>query len=168
MRWEFVCVTTTVTRGEATYCFNFCVRSALSCMGVKPDACTSFRSGIEIIPSARTGTVAVKSGSFQTEMCNMSFGPISYGGSSNAEPVATETASRGAGTTALTEFSASAILWPGHGNTLPATNKTVITQPAVMRLQKTSEAQEGNSRFAGYTQFRPRSTGTGILKARLL
>jgi len=45
-------------------------------MGVSPAACTSFSKGIEIMPSARTGRVAVRSGSFQTLTCSVSSGPI--------------------------------------------------------------------------------------------
>ena len=41
-----------------------------------PEAATSFNSGIEIFPSGRTGKDSVRSGSFHTEICSMSFAPI--------------------------------------------------------------------------------------------
>src|SRR5437660_472557 len=71
-RWLFICVTTTVTLGSATNFFNFSVIDTESCIGVRPEAWTSFNSGKEIIPSARTGRVAVRSGSFQTEQRSVS------------------------------------------------------------------------------------------------
>src|SRR5258708_9300574 len=49
-----------------------------SCIGVSPAACTSLSSGMEIIPSARTGNEFVRSGSFQTETKSVSSGPILY------------------------------------------------------------------------------------------
>src|SRR5205823_2758818 len=69
-----------VTRGSETNFFNLSVIEAASCIGVRPAAWTSFNRGSEIIPSARTGKVAVKSGSFHTDTDNVSSGPMMYEG----------------------------------------------------------------------------------------
>ncbi len=50
------------------YFFSFSVIEAPNWRGVKPAAGTSLSKGKEILPSGRTGNVAVRSGSFQTEM----------------------------------------------------------------------------------------------------
>src|SRR5258708_6948273 len=63
IRWLFIAVTTTVTRGSAMYFFSFSLIDALSCIGVMPAACTSSSKGREILPSGRTGRVALISGS---------------------------------------------------------------------------------------------------------
>ena len=49
-----------------------------SCIVVRPEACTSCRSGSEILPSGRTGTTRDSVSFFQTETCNTSSGPITY------------------------------------------------------------------------------------------
>src|SRR5262249_55471754 len=67
-----------VTRGSAMYFFNFSVTDSANCIGVRPAACTSSSNGIEIFPSGRTGSVAVRSGSFHTLMCSVSSAPITY------------------------------------------------------------------------------------------
>src|SRR5581483_777919 len=76
--WLFMAVTTTVTRGSATYLLSLSVMEAASCMGVRPAACTSLRSGREIMPSGRTGNVADNSGSFHTDTRSASSRPMMY------------------------------------------------------------------------------------------
>ena len=76
IRRLFIAVTTTVTRGSAMYFFSFSVIESFNCNGVSPAAITSFNSGIEILPSGRTGSVSDRSGSFHTEMCSVSSAPI--------------------------------------------------------------------------------------------
>src|SRR5271155_1276433 len=73
-------VTTTVTRGSALYFFSLSVSESASCLGVRPEACTSSTRGREIFPSGRTGRVAVISASLQTAMWSTSSGPITYSG----------------------------------------------------------------------------------------
>src|ERR1700685_1704629 len=70
--------TITVTCGSAMYFLNFSVSETANCCGVRPAACTSFSNGKEILPSGRTGKVAVKSASFHTATCSTSSGPITY------------------------------------------------------------------------------------------
>ena len=46
------------------YFFSFSVNESANCSGVRPEACTSLSNGREILPSGRTGKVAVRSGFF--------------------------------------------------------------------------------------------------------
>src|ERR1039458_181059 len=62
------------------YFFSFSVTEAANCWGVRPEACTSLSKGREILPSGRTGKVAVRSASFQTAMWRSSSGPMTYSG----------------------------------------------------------------------------------------
>src|ERR1035438_3947514 len=80
MRLLLIPVITTVTRGSAIYFFSFSVTESANCCGVSPAACTSFNKGREILPSGRTGKVALRSASFQTAMWSVSSGPITYSG----------------------------------------------------------------------------------------
>src|SRR5208282_2228826 len=73
-------VTTTVTRGSAMYFFSFSVTDSANCLGVRPEACTSSSKGREILPSGRTGKVAVRSFSLHTAMWRTSSGPMTYSG----------------------------------------------------------------------------------------
>src|ERR1035437_5513518 len=73
-------VTTTVTCGSAMYFFSFSVTDSANCLGVRPAACTSSSKGREILPSGRTGRVAVRSASFHTAMWRPSSGPMTYVG----------------------------------------------------------------------------------------
>src|SRR5208283_4165062 len=73
-------VTTTVTRGSAMYFFSFSVTDSASCLGVRPEACTSSSKGREILPSGRTGKVAVRSASLHTATWSTSSGPMTYSG----------------------------------------------------------------------------------------
>jgi hypothetical protein len=47
-----------------------------SCIGVRPEAWMSCSSGIEILPSGRTGSWRESASFFQTEICSRSSGPI--------------------------------------------------------------------------------------------
>ncbi len=69
------------TCGLLMYFFNASEIVLASCIAVSPAACTSFRSGREIMPSGRTGTVRVSWSSLQTSIFNTSCGPILYAGS---------------------------------------------------------------------------------------
>src|ERR1700682_2725885 len=60
------------------YLFPF--TESANCLGVRPAACTSSSKGREILPSGRTGKVAVRSFSFHTAMCSTSSGPMTYSG----------------------------------------------------------------------------------------
>src|SRR5580658_5200254 len=80
MRLLLIAVTTTVTRGSAIYFFSFSVTNSANCSGVSPEACTSFSKGREILPSGRTGKVAVRSASFHTAIWSTSSGPMTYCG----------------------------------------------------------------------------------------
>src|SRR5436853_5514719 len=82
----------TDTSGDAMNLASRLVRSALSCLGVTPAACTSSSSGREILPSGRTGTVRLRPALFHTVTSRMSSGPIVYsfvgaGGAARELPV---------------------------------------------------------------------------------
>src|SRR5437667_8053851 len=76
----------TDTSGAEMYLANLLVRSSLSCLGVRPAACTSSSSGSEILPSGRTGTVRLIPVLFHTVTSRMSSAPMVYplGGSGGA------------------------------------------------------------------------------------
>src|ERR1700675_892837 len=80
IRLLLIAVTTTVTRGSATYFFSFSVIESANCLGVRPAACTSSSKGREILPSGRTAKEAVRSASLQTAMWSASSGPMTYSG----------------------------------------------------------------------------------------
>src|ERR1700680_2011064 len=80
IRLLLIAVTTTVTRGSATYFFSFSVIESANCLGVRPAACTSSSNGREILPSGRTGKEAVRSASLHTAMWSASSGPMTYSG----------------------------------------------------------------------------------------
>src|SRR6266481_1408610 len=80
IRLLLIAVTTTVTRGSATYFFSFSVIESANCLGVRPAACTSSSKGREILPSGRTGKEAVRSASLHTAMWSVSSGPMTYSG----------------------------------------------------------------------------------------
>ena len=71
-------VTITLTVGLRTNSASATSRSLASWGGVLPAAGTPEISGVEIMPSGRTGTVTVNSGWFQTNICSVSPGPILY------------------------------------------------------------------------------------------
>src|SRR5215510_10129836 len=75
-----ICLTTTVTFGSSTYFFDSSTIRSFNCAGVKPEACTSFRSGREILPSGRTVTSAVSSLSRQNTIDSTSSAPTVYSG----------------------------------------------------------------------------------------
>ncbi len=72
----FTAVTTTDTTGSWMYFFSFSVMVAVSCIGVRPAACISPISAIEIIPSGRTGNVPESVASFHTCTDSPSSAPI--------------------------------------------------------------------------------------------
>src|SRR5262245_34762174 len=75
-----ISLTTTVTFGSSTYFFDSSTIRSFNCAGVKPEACTSFRSGREILPSGRTVTSAVSSLSRQNTIDSTSSAPTVYSG----------------------------------------------------------------------------------------
>src|SRR6266851_351506 len=68
----------TVTSGSLMYFASRCSNSRARAVGVLPIATTSSTSGIESLPSGRTGTVRVSSGLRQTKIFKLSPGPIRY------------------------------------------------------------------------------------------
>src|SRR5260370_41979690 len=68
----------TVTSGSLMYVASRCTNSRARVVGVLPIATTSSTSGIESLPSGRTGTVRVSSGLRQTKIFKLSPGPIRY------------------------------------------------------------------------------------------
>src|SRR4051812_21654331 len=72
------CVTMTLICGERTYSPRTFSISRASTDGVLPTATMSSTSGVEILPSGRTGTVAVSSGLRQTNTWRVSPGPMMW------------------------------------------------------------------------------------------
>src|ERR1700730_7766336 len=70
--------TMTVTSGSLTYFESLSSNSRASVVGDLPIATTSSTSGIDSLPSGRTGTVSVSSGLRQTKIFRLSPGPIRY------------------------------------------------------------------------------------------
>src|SRR6267378_4709581 len=77
--------TITVTSGSLTYFESRSSNSRASVVGDLPIATTSSTSGIESLPSGRTGTVSVSSGLRQTKMFRASPGPIRYSAEGSEE-----------------------------------------------------------------------------------
>ena len=73
-------VTIMFTCGVRTYSASTFSISRASCEGVLPTATMSSTSGVEILPSGRTGTVTDSSGLRQTNTCKVSPGPMMYSG----------------------------------------------------------------------------------------
>src|SRR5512143_1341890 len=73
-----IAVTMMLTTGAFTYFERSCSSLTFSSWGVTPVACTSPRSGTEILPSGLTGTVTLNSWFPHTEICSTSSSPITY------------------------------------------------------------------------------------------
>jgi len=69
-------LTMTDTSGVGMYSASFFASASRSCIGVRPAACTSLRSGSEIFPSGRTGTARLMAVLFHTATSRRSSGPI--------------------------------------------------------------------------------------------
>ncbi len=69
-------VTTTLTFGDLMYSDKDFSMSRASWDGVLPTATMSSTSGVEILPSGRTGSVAVNSSFWNTETFKVSPGPM--------------------------------------------------------------------------------------------
>jgi len=72
----FIWFRMTVTFGSCTYFLSLAVISSANCSGVLPEAWTSPRSGIEIIPSGRTSMLLDSVGSLNTLTASTSDAPI--------------------------------------------------------------------------------------------
>ena len=69
-------ITMTVTTGSCMYLASECSRSLAKTEGVFPAACMSETSGVDILPSGRTGMISESSGLCQTTILTLSPGPI--------------------------------------------------------------------------------------------
>src|SRR4030095_5280338 len=74
------------TCGARTYSASTFSISRASCEDVLPTATMSSTSGVDILPSGRTGTVTDSSGLRQTNTCTVSPGPITYSGLATTVP----------------------------------------------------------------------------------
>src|SRR5476649_183446 len=74
----------TLTWGDFTYSPSTFSTSRASCVGVLPTATISSTSGVEILPSGRTGTVDDSSALRQTNTCKLSPGPMMYAGATGS------------------------------------------------------------------------------------
>ena len=70
--------TTTVTTGSRTYFSSCFSMSRATCTGVLPCACSSSTSGVDTLPSGRTGTDIDSSGLRDTMMFSESPAPMMY------------------------------------------------------------------------------------------
>ena len=68
----------TETSGVGMYSAKLFISRSRSSIGVRPAAFTSFKSGSEIMPSGRTGTVRLIASFFHTPIWSTSSGPIRY------------------------------------------------------------------------------------------
>src|SRR5687767_3900677 len=71
-------LTATVTSGLGMNSPSAVEILSRSCIAVRPEAWMSCRSGIEILPSGRTGATRESVSFFQTVICRMSPGPMTY------------------------------------------------------------------------------------------